>query len=434
MKLTVFRAGKGDCLLLTTEDNKRMLIDGGMRGDYNEHVAPALAELAAQKAPLDVVYVSHIDRDHISGVLQLMDDLVAWRVYDYQRERGNERAGEPKRPRPPEVKDLWHNGFGELVSSDTTPIEDTLAMEAGLLETSDAPKTLENAADHRELATSVAEGIELSRRAAHDQLGIPLNRQFGGKLALVRDGAQPVALGTAELTLIGPHPEDLEKLRGEWEEWLREKKGQHQRLNARMQRDSDRLATDFDRLRAALDFDAEELGHREKVTVPNLASLMFFLREGERTVLLTGDGHDDDILKGVEHANLVEPGGPIHVDVLKVQHHGSEHNLHPDFTKRVIADHYLFLANGEHDNPDPRIVQVIIDSRLGSAEVKSTHPKVDDPFHLHFNSSAQATEGEDQKHMRGIEELVTLAADASEGRMSCTFLTESSFELSLPPA
>ena len=218
MKLTVFRAGKGDCLLLTTEDDKRMLIDGGMRADYNAHVAPALAELAAQEIPLDVVYVSHIDRDHISGVLQLMDDLVAWRVYRYQRERGNQRVREPNRPRPPEVHNLWHNGFGELVKSETTPIEDTLAMEAGLLETSDVTETLENAAGHRELATSVAEGIELSRRAAGDQLGIPLNKPFGGELACVEDGARPVTLGTARFTLIGPHPEDLEKLRDEWQE------------------------------------------------------------------------------------------------------------------------------------------------------------------------------------------------------------------------
>lgn len=430
MNLTVFQAGKGDCLLLETGDGKRMLVDGGMRAEYKAHVAPALAELAAQNAALDVVYLSHIDRDHISGVLQLMDDLVAWRVYDYQRERGNDRFPEPTRPRPPEVRDLWHNGFGELVDTNTGAIEDALAMKAGLLEASAGVQTSEWAADHRELGTSVAEGIELSRRAAHDQLGIPLNRQFDDKLALVRDDAQPVRLGSLELTLIGPFAVDLEKLRVEWKKWLDENEEQHERLRRRMQRDSDLLATDFDRLRGALDFEAEELGQRGRVTVPNLASLMFLAEEDDRSVLLTGDGHHLDILKGLEHAKRLEAGGSIHVDVLKVQHHGSEHNLDAAFAKRVTADHYLFLANGEHANPDPRIVQAIIDSRLGTADVKSTHAKADDPFHLHFNSSPQVTEGKDRTHMEAVEKLA-MAAAASNGRMSCRFLTESSFVLPL---
>ena len=90
MKIRVFQAGKGDCLLLTGNDGTRILVDGGMRADYRTHMAPALARIRERGGVLDLVYVSHIDRDHISGVLQLMDDLVAWRVFDYQRESGNQ--------------------------------------------------------------------------------------------------------------------------------------------------------------------------------------------------------------------------------------------------------------------------------------------------------------------------------------------------------
>ena len=34
MKIRVFQAGKGDCLLLTGNDGTRILVDGGMRADY----------------------------------------------------------------------------------------------------------------------------------------------------------------------------------------------------------------------------------------------------------------------------------------------------------------------------------------------------------------------------------------------------------------
>src|SRR5215210_1929433 len=108
MKLTVFQSDKGDCLLLTGDDGRRMLVDGGMRPAYSEHVAPALGQLRDNGEKLDVVYVSHIDQDHISGVLQMMDDEVAWRIHDFQVSSGNTHKKAPDVPRPPKVKDIWH--------------------------------------------------------------------------------------------------------------------------------------------------------------------------------------------------------------------------------------------------------------------------------------------------------------------------------------
>ena len=63
-------------------------------------------------------------------------------------------------------------------------------------------------------------------------------------------------------------------------------------------------------------------------------------------MLLTGDGHFADILKGLEHNGLLKEGKGLHVDVLKVQHHGSEHNFKREFAKRITADHYVICGNG----------------------------------------------------------------------------------------
>jgi Metallo-beta-lactamase superfamily len=432
MNLEVFRAGKGDSLLLTTRDGKRMLIDGGMGPAFREHVRPTLAKLAEGKKVLDVVYVSHIDEDHIAGVLELMQDHVDWRFFDFQHERGNDRVKKPKVPRPPQVLELWHNGFGELLDGIAAPVEEAVAMSASLLQASDDPKDAEPAAEHQDLITSVGQGIELSRRAAPDQLGIEFNKPFDHKLALVRPNTQRIMLGSMELTLIGPFPEDVEKLRDCWKKWLDEREDDLNDLRARMQKDSERLASDFDRLSDALAFGAKVLGRRSEVTVPNLASIMFFAKEGDRTVLLTGDGHWQDILKGLERAKLIEEDGSLHVDVLKVQHHGSEHNLKEEFAKRVIADHYIFCADGLHQNPDTAVVEAIAASRLGGPEVKSTHPKVDDPFEFHFNSSPQVLADSRLEHMKKVEKAASKAVATSNGRLTCHFLTDSSFVLPLP--
>ena len=56
---------------------------------------------------------------------------------------------------------------------------------------------------------------------------------------------------------------------------------------------------------------AKKLGRRKKVTAPNLASLMFLVEEGGKTLLLTGDGHHEDILKGLQHHGKLEAHGGI---------------------------------------------------------------------------------------------------------------------------
>lgn len=433
MRLTVFQAGKGDCLLLTAADGTRMLVDGGMRAAYREHVAGALGRLREQGHELDVVCLSHIDRDHISGVLQLLDDEVDWRVFDYQRSEGNTRFREPTRPRPPVVRDLWHNGFREQVDANAGEIEELLAAKATVLATSAAPRLRALAGDHRELAASIPEGIELSRRASAEQLGIRLNHHYGGKLALVRDGQAPIRLGSLTVTPIGPFPEELDELRGEWNDWLRENRAQHERLRRRMRDDAARLhANEVAALREPLRLAAEELGDRGKVTVPNLASLMLLVEEDGRSLLLTGDGHWETILRGLRRAGRLPRGRGLHVDVLKVQHHGSEHNLTPAFARRVTADTYVFCANGEHANPDRRIVQAILDSRLGPGRRRTRNPEAAGRFRFVFNSAARMVEeGDAREHMLAIERLVREAARGSGGRLRYEFSRGSSVDLDL---
>jgi hypothetical protein len=406
MKLTVFQAGKGDCLLLESADDKRILIDGGTAASFKAHVAPALGALREAGKALDLVYLSHIDDDHIGGVLALLDTELGWRVHDFQRRTGNSHHPEPDVPRPPEVGELWHNGFSEQVDAHPQPITSLLAATAAVLDfgADDGDRTL--AETHRDLGTSVTQGIRLSRRAGADQLGIPLNRAFDGKLALVRDGQAPVALGGLSLTVIGPFAEDLDALRGEWQTWLAANQRSLERTRARMRADVQRLgASEVELFTAALGLQASELGDRKQVTAPNLASLMLLAQEGERRVLLTGDGHANDILKGLEHA-----GHPsLHVDVLKLQHHGSEFNLTEEFCRRVTADHYVITGNGAHANPDLRALEAIIAARDGA------------DYELCFNSSPGP--GENGAHMAQVAALV-----AQRG-VRARFLSESSFTL-----
>jgi ribonuclease BN (tRNA processing enzyme) len=445
MKLTVFQSDKGDCLLLTGADGRKMLVDGGMSRAYSEHVAPTLGQLRQDKQTIDVVYVSHIDQDHISGILKMMDDEVEWRIHDYQLSTGNKHKKEPDVPRPPKIKAIWHNAFHQQLTRNTGEIEEMLAASAAILSGSGVDAVKKLASAQNELVTSIAEAIKLTRRVSPEQLGIKLNQPAKGKLMLRRSDSKPIKLGGMKFSIIGPSGTDLANLRKEWNDWLRANKDKLKEISARAEDDASkfsareigeiilpklRQAAELSSLLPLAEAKTFKLGERASVTNPNLASLMFYVEEREKTLLLTGDGHHLDILAGLRQTGKLKGAGGLHVNVLKVQHHGSEHNLDEKFCRAVTADHYLFCGNGEHENPDLKVLQAIVDSRLGSAAQLSPNPQVGDKFKFWFNSSAAVTiKDEAKEHMKKVEKLVNKLTDQSNGQMTSFFLTGSSFEL-----
>ena len=446
MKLTAFQAGKGDCLLLVGADGRRMLIDGGMPADFGEHVAPTLSALrgANGEGMIDLVCVSHIDRDHIGGVLQLLDDLVAWRVHEHHLAAGNASHRAPDVPRPPEVGAIWHNAFHEQLGRNAGPIAGMLAASAAILGGAEEDEdTMRAATRAGELAQSIPDAINVSRRIGAAQLAIPLNSDFGGKLAYLRSSPPPVPItfGGISLRVLGPTAGYLRALRAEWNAWLETHEGalaEIARLAREAERDLDtslletRLTLTIaqaDVLRAAL-AQAKELGDIRAVTPPNLASLMLFAEEGGSTVLLTGDGHSDHILVGLRRHGLLDPDVGLHVNLLKVQHHGSEHNIDAPFCRRVTADDYLFCGNGEHTNPEIDVIEAIAESRLGAPDVRSPNPAAGGAFRFWFTSRHTVTRQADAKvHMAAVEKRVNKLIGASGGRLTATFLEGPSFDV-----
>jgi len=472
MKIRVFQSDKGDCLLISNKHGGkqfRMLVDGGMRASYTRHVAPEIYREMQLDNPkknkrgrLNLIYVSHVDQDHISGVLQLFDDLKDWRVYDY-RKAANAALPEPVSTRPPEVEAVWHNAFHEQVGDNAGQIEDMLAATAAILSASTEEETLELAAGFQDLATSNGEAVQLSRRLGSKQLDVPLNQEFDRRLMCVKDQMPaPLQLGGMDFYVIGPAVADLDALKDKWNKWLVGQQQQIRNIQRRAKQDERDLigtanaaegllhlaqsqAQEMERELLAVENRTNDnaenkrlrrrLGKRKEVTVPNLASLMVLIEEAGKKILLTGDGHSADILKGLEFHNKLNQnaGKNLHVDVLKVQHHGSENNIDIEFCQRITADHYIFCGNGEHENPDLDAVRVIFNSRLGGATAKSANAEADKHFKLWFNSSENETENAAAKeHMRLLRELVEERNAGNEARFDFEFLDgKSSFELDL---
>ena len=445
MKLTIFQSDKGDCLLLEADSGELILCDGGMGPSMRDHVRAELAALRDSGRELEFAYISHIDNDHISGVLQLLEDEVQWRVYDHHQTKGNS-VKKPRVPRPPVIKGILHNAFRDLITKNEKPIaslyaakqiENLLSSMAPSLFGTAVPELIDAAEEMQAIATGVPEAIKVSKLVAPDALDIPLNKPPGvtGPARLLYAGrpGDVFELGSMKFTLIGPTEKELRNLRDGWNNWLRNNQTALKKIRSELKK---RIEEFSNGALSVSPFDLRDwqgIPDYKNVSAPNVASLMFLVEEDGKRLLLTGDGQQDFILAGLHRTGFLDDGY-VHLNVLKVQHHGSENNMDIDFARKVSADHYVFCGNGEHGNPELDVIDIIYNSRLGKLSVRARAPEAKDrPFHFWFSTSTDMLEETSQnyKRFKQIEIKAHKLADLSNGLLKVHYNKGASISLKI---
>ncbi len=427
MRLRVFQSAHGDCLLLESVNGTRVLVDGGIKSSFRNHVLPTLSGFGVD-ALIDLVYISHIDQDHIGGILAYLDNLVDWRVF---RHLGRPTR-RPREPELPQIGEIWHNAFHDTITKNRGAIERFLGLSGEILSGHTNAVFRNLGSRYTALAQSVGEGVQVSRRISDKQLNISLNALWNGHLIARGNAADPIELGSLTIEVLGPTKKDLRELRKFWDDWLRKKKAYIKKLRRRMTRDEELLSESTGSLvleaaaELAQAFGLSDLGDRGKVTEPNLASIMLYVVDSDDTTcLLTGDGHMDDVVKGLEATGIVPSGQGLHVNCLKIAHHGSEHNSDLPHYQRITADNYIFCGNGHSHNPDLRIVDAVIDSRIGTTAQRSKNSQTNNRFKLWFNTDPDDAENSHSDHMKDIRTRVQHRANTSNEQMRFAFQKQS---------
>ena len=190
-------------------------------------------------------------------------------------------------------------------------------------------------------------------------------------------------LGSTTLKVLAPTHPQLKELKNKWREWAKD----HTSDIVDLEREIDDIMLTGREPRAV------KIAKRTSLTPQNLVSIVVLAEDNGHKVLFTGDTHQTDIIKGLKAANQLEVFDParksgLHIDVLKVQHHGSPNNLDCKFSTRVTADHYVFCGNGAHGNPSVEVVDHIINSRIEpvGSNKRAVTPQTGQPFHLWFTS------------------------------------------------
>lgn len=333
LSLEILQAFHGDCLLLhwgTISDPKLMIIDGGPSGVYDAFLKPRLVDIKQKRGlnknlPITMVMVSHLDDDHANGICALTDEMVS---------NGNQREFD--------ITHLWVNTFDDILGNNQLPGMASLTASSteASISSLGLPNLDEIPEDELAVISSTSQGRQLRDNARF--LTLAVNKPFPkvpGSDAIVVRGDSPkskVPLAGLTITVVSPDQTRLIKLQKQWDKDLKKakEKGDKKIITAAI---------------ASLD------------TSPfNLSSIACMVEAGGKKILLTGDGRGDFILEGLKKNNLLDSKNKLHVDILKMAHHGSIRNTPLEFFETVTADHYVISADGSNDNPDQGLLDIFI--------------------------------------------------------------------------
>ena len=290
MEIQFLPARFGDAIIVDYETNgekRRFLIDGGTRGTRHD-IRKVLQDGLTH---LELVVVSHIDRDHIEGVLAMLEEADPGFT----------------------TRDFWFNAWDHLpkVGGETFSVEQGERLSKLLRETP-----------------------------------VPWNKDFNGKAVKIADaGDLPVVDldGDMKLTLLGPTHQNLLDLAPEWEKEVRD---------ANLDPDFELEENDEEPVPGQESFDVVDIPDvaalantpfTDDDTNANRSSIAFIAEHDGKRVMFAGDACVETLLDGLER---FAPGEVVELDLVKIPHHGSPHNISKDLIDKIDCPRWVFSSNG----------------------------------------------------------------------------------------
>lgn len=357
VEIRSYPAKNGDAFLVkATASPFAMLIDGGYADTFQRYIKSDLEILAARGYSLDLVVATHIDADHISGLLSFF--------------RLNAFA---QAPAIIPVREVLHNSLRNMVSlteGQTTMRADDLAL---LREIRMRGYPLPDTTDNPEQEISARQGnalAQLLRDGGYQWNTHVRTVPIGG------DGIVDLHFPQAKIKVIGPEKARLDALKNWWISEIRRMGlvGSIGDLDDVFEfLCAHEVVATGEQLLALSDADLTAAYFPDN-SVTNGSSISLILEiEGQRLLFL-GDSWADDIV------SALAPKGPTIFDAVKIAHHGSLRNTSTDLLGLVDSPHFFISTNGDgHNHPDFAVLKAIVDRPCTFCRT------------LHFNYSTPAS-------------------------------------------
>ena len=328
-------AASGDCIYLEFPDpDFRILIDGGYAKTYHKYLKKFLLKLAAEGKRLNLIVVTHIDDDHISGIRALLKE-----------------NGDSRNPKIIEIDEIWFNSLNQCITSRNA--------EQGM---SFAVKII--------LKSMCSTDIDFECEIPQQQYPYAVYKNKFQK-------GQIVQFGDLKITILNPGIETLTKMGKKWLYHLK----QINSNNIEITRDPlfDAAFEGFllnnekniEFKQENISYSSEDLDWLDKYAeykdiemdskITNCSSIALLIDYKDIKMLFPGDSP----------IQLFENELPKILDVIKLPHHGSAKNISLEFIKNTKVKYYLLSTDGKRyiDHPGKAVIANIIKNTGNNTEL-----------------------------------------------------------------
>ncbi|QIK73315.1 MBL fold metallo-hydrolase [Propioniciclava coleopterorum] len=332
-RVVALPAGPGDAVIVEygpARAPRRLLIDAGPR-----HAWAALAARLRRRAAdrYEVLVVTHVDEDHIGGVLELLDDPGL----------------------APRVQAVWFNGYV-----------------------------------HCERGGNVlgpVHGEQLTRRIV--DLAVPWNPGWprpvgpglGGPVVAPVSGPLPALdlPGGARAVLLGPAPAQLKRLARTWRDVVTKAglvPGAGAEGDGAAVRQRPRTWGDLPATLDAAALARLAAGRSRDGSAANGSSIAVVLEFEGRRVLLPGDAHGPPLAAAIARYGAEVGESRPRFDLVKLPHHGSGANVTDELVASWLAHRFLVSTDGTgYAHPDDAaIARLILAAETDRPEFHANHP------------------------------------------------------------
>lgn len=317
--IELFPALGGDCFLITIEEiDYRILIDGGFKKTFTSSLSAVLKNLGAAGKRIDLLVVTHVDNDHIMGIIELFRELQCGKIQI-------------------EICEIWYNGYRHLFSGakqrlssdqerrvmdevrrlDVPAMEDCIRKDIGYAQ--------------GETLTGLLAGIWEKE----------WNRSFAGKAVFCRDTGVLVEIKRPHLSLmlLNPGFEQLRALEYKWNHFRRTKYLPMENGDSVMYEDC------FERFLTYMD--------SSETNQSSISFLIMYTNKAGKNynLLFLGDASAENCLIRLDGWKN------IRFDCIKLPHHGSKNNITKCTLEQLRAEYLLFSTDGQkHGHPDWEVI------------------------------------------------------------------------------
>lgn len=290
--IDMLAADGGDCFLIMAE-NINILIDGGDAGTYHRVLKRKLQELDRQGKCIDLLVVTHIDNDHIGGILELL------------KENGSDSDSKIIK-----IRNIWHNSYRHLQLKKEREIgKEEAQILSHYITAGSAQDNFPEWEGTKEI--SVRQGTTLAALILAGKYH--WNEQFDGK-AVCSDGEKEIYFREdCRIKVLTPDKEVLDKLADLWRNELLSKRFAFKFSEDELFDDAYEYYMRY--LYRSFEFYNQEIsGGKNEIDMQSLAdceecsdasktnraSISMLLQLRGRTLLFLADAHADDAFNVVD--------------------------------------------------------------------------------------------------------------------------------------